>query len=150
MNMLFSLGWRDLIWLTKAFTLSGAASGALAAAVVVESRTLLDLPWIVICGSIGLAMFGGLVGTLFTVHSAGASGAKVNVPMQVAADLGCAAVLGFVAYAVVVAYGWEPEVLLGSLPLLGVAGQKVLVPLIKSLVTVAGAVGNRLSGKVGE
>ena len=141
------LTWRDLVWLTVAFSLSGCASGALAAAVVTDSRTLLDLPWLVIAGSVGLAMFGGLVGTLFVLHAAGESGAKVDVPIQVLSDLGCAAVLGFVAYAVVVSYAWKPEVLLGALPLLGVAGRKVLDVLVKSAITFATGLGERLAGK---
>lgn len=141
------LSWRDLLWLAAAFSLSGGTSGALATAVATDSRTLLDLPWLVIAGSVGLAMFGGLVQTLFVMHAAGESGARVNVPLQVMSDLGRAAVLGLVAYAVVVTNGWKPEVLLGVLPLLGVAGHKVLDPLIKAVVAGVTGLADRLAGK---
>lgn len=141
------LSWRDLLWLAAAFSLSGGTSGALATAVATDSRTLLDLPWLVIAGSVGLAMFGGLVQTLFVMHAAGESGARVNVPLQVMSDLGRAAVLGLVAYAVVVTNGWKPEVLLGVLPLLGVAGHKVLDPLIKAAVAGVTGLADRLAGK---
>lgn len=140
------ISWRDLVWLAASFSISGAASGTLVAAVAVESRTLLDLPWLVICGSVGLAMFGGLVGTLFVVHAAGERGVSVNVPLQILIDLGRAAVLGLVAYAVVIINQFEPEVLLGSLPLLGVAGQKVLDPLIKAAAAGVTALIDRLVG----
>ena len=145
-----TLSWRDLLWLTGGFSLSGASSAALAVAVVSDSRTLLDLPWLVITGAVGLAMFGGLVGTLFVVHAASLTGAKVNIQTQVLTDLGRAAILGMVTYAVVVVNGWPPEVLLGLLPLLGVAGQKVLDPLLKGMVSLTTAVADRLVGRAKE
>jgi hypothetical protein len=144
------LSWRDLLWLTAAFSLSGGASGTLATAVVTDSRTLLDLPWLVIAGSVGLAMFGGLVQTLFVMHAACDSGARVNVPLQVMTDLGRAAVLGILAYAAVVVNQWKPEVLLGMLPLLGVAGNKILDPVIKAGTAAVTALADRLAGKARE
>ena len=144
------LSWRDLLWLSCGFSLSGASSAALTTAIVHDSRTLLDLPWLVIAGSVGLAMFGGLVGTLFVVHAAGVSGERVNIQTQVLTDLGRAAILGLATYAVVVTYGWPPEALLGLLPLLGVAGQKILDPLLKGLVVLVTTLVDRLAGKVRE
>ena len=142
-----ALSWRDLLWLSGGFSLSGASSAALAVAVVSDSRTLLDLPWLVITGAVGLAMFGGLVGTLFVVHAASITGDRVNIQTQVLTDLGRAAILGLVTYAVVVVQGWQPEVLLGLLPLLGVAGQKILDPILRGLVSVATTFSDRLLGK---
>ena len=139
--------WRDVIWLAVSIAVSSGASATLATAVVVQSRTLLDLPWLVIAGSVGLAMFGGLVGTLFTIHAAAEKKIEVNVPLQVMLDLGRAAVLGLAAYAVVVLQGWNAEVLLGVLPLLGVAGQKVLDPAVTALAAGAKAVLDRVAGK---
>lgn len=139
--------WRDLLWLAVALIVSSGASATLATAVITQSRTLLDLPWLVIAGSVGLAMFGGLVGTLFVLHSAAEKKMAVNVPLQVMLDLGRAAVLGIAAYAVVVLQGWDAEVLLGILPLLGVAGQKVLDPAVAALAAGAKLVVDRVAGK---
>lgn len=144
------VAWRDLLWLAVALALSSAASAAMVTAAVTEPRTLLDLPWLAIVGSVGLAMFGGLVATLFVIHAAGEKGLTVNVPLQVMLDLGRAAVLGLAGHAIVTVSQWPTEAMLIVLPVSGVAGQRVLDPILKGMTAAVAAIADRLAGKAKE
>lgn len=138
---------RDLAWIAVSLLASGAASAALVGAVsTAPQRTILDLDWYVILGCAGAAMFGGVVGTLWTVHQAGEAGRAINVPMQLMLDLCRAVLLALAIYGAFAHYRWEPEMLPATLAIAGMLGQKILDPLGKALTTFATALANRVTG----
>ena len=138
---------RDAVWLAVAFALSGFSSGVFAATVLAPSRTLLDFDWVLILCSVGLGMFGGLAATVAEMRRAAIEKTPIDIPLQIASDLCIAAILSTAAFAFVSLAELPHEYLLGLLPLLGVAGQKVLGPAVQGLVAVVTGLFKRLIGK---
>lgn len=145
---MMNLNRRDLTWIVLAFVLSGAASANLVTAVAEPAhRSILDLDWPAILGCAGAAMFGGVIGTLFTLHSAGENGKSINVPLQIGLDLGRAVILALVVYGVFAVYKWGPESLPGVLAIAGVFGERILAVVGKIVVKGIATIGEGISGK---
>lgn len=138
---------RDLFWLILSLAVSGASSAALVSAVVEPShRTILDLDWSAILGCAGAAMFGGVMGTLFVLHKAGEDGRQINIPLQLALDLGRAIILAFIVYGAFAIQKWEPDLLPAVLALAGMLGDRILNPIGRALIKMVTISSDRSSG----
>lgn len=138
---------RESFWLTFSIGFSGAASATLQAVVLVPSnRTIADLDWISLLMCAAVAMFGGLVGTLYEVHKAAAEKREVNVRLQIQLDLLRAVVIALVVAAVYSHQSWPPDTLPAALALAGMAGQSVLTPLLKLMGKLSEKASSTLGG----
>lgn len=135
------LSKRESLWLTVSVSFSGAASAALQAVVLTPAnRTIADLDWLSLLMCAGVAMFGGLVGTLYEVHKAAAEKREVNVKLQIQLDLLRAVVIALVVAAAYSHQSWPPDTLPASLAVAGMLGQSFLAPVLRAF--------NKLSEKV--
>lgn len=133
-----------------ALTSSSAAAAVLQVAVVSPgTRTIADLDWKAILLCIAVAMFGGLVRTLYEVDKASKDKRDIAVRSQLRLDLLRAVIIALVVWAAFAIMKWEPEALPAVLGLAGMAGQTVINPMLKNLAKAADMLG-RPAGKAEE
>jgi hypothetical protein len=139
---------RDFAWLAASLAVSGVASAALQAAVLAPAnRTISDLDWPAILLCMGVAMFGGLLGTLYEVHLATKEKREIDVPAQIKIDLMRAVVIALVVWGIFAFQKWEPELLPAVLGVAGMAGQKFIDPFLKLAGKFGEWVSNILAGR---
>ena len=123
----------DWFLIVVAWALSSCSTGALAATVVTQPLTLIDLPWLSIGGGCLLSFLGGLTNTTRLMLNAANDGKVVHVRKQLLADTAMSLVLGLVTFAAIEVSGQSVYFMLAALPLAGYGGARVLDPTVDAL-----------------
>ena len=130
----------DSVCIIVAWALWSSCSTAIAAAVVTEPTTLVELPWLSIAGGCLLSFVGGLTNTTRLMLAAANTNSSIPVKRQLAADTAMSLVLGLVTFAVVKVSGQGVYLLLAALPLAGYGGARVLDPAVDALTAFLASV----------
>jgi hypothetical protein len=142
------LSKREFSWLAVLLAASGFASAALQTAVLEPSnRTISDLDWPAIVLCMGVAAFGGLVGTVYEVHQAAKEKREINVSLQIKLDLLRAVLIALVVWGIFVFMKWEPDLLPAALGVAGWTGQRFMDPMLKLGGKFSEIVSNIIAGR---